>query len=206
MIIDNGLIIDNFHGIFGLFEISRIYAHIMTIFIIVAIINAINFIDGIDGLAISVTLFFIILFESLSAEVTPYIKMSLIVLFSIFPLYIFNFKKTKKVFIGDSGSLFLGGIISTYVIYILSNDYIIVKRFDVHKVIFVFSLLSYPIVDLIRVFFLRVIKGDSPFKADKNHIHHILLKKINNHKVVSLIIIVCSISVFLTIQLLVNFI
>lgn len=206
MIIDNGLIIDNFHGIFGLFEISRIYAHIMTIFIIVAIINAINFIDGIDGLAISVTLFFIILFESLSAEVTPYIKMSLIVLFSIFPLYIFNFKKTKKVFIGDSGSLFLGGIISTYVIYILSNDYIIVKQFDVHKVIFVFSLLSYPIVDLIRVFFLRVIKGDSPFKADKNHIHHILLKKINNHKVVSLIIIVCSVSVFLTIQLLVNFI
>ena len=48
IIIDNGFIIDNLHGVLGLFEISRIFAQ-LTIFIIVAIINAINSIDGIDG-------------------------------------------------------------------------------------------------------------------------------------------------------------
>ena len=66
MIIDNGLIIDNFHGFFGFFEVNRISAQIITIFIIVAIINAINFIDGIDGLAISIVSLFLILFEHMA--------------------------------------------------------------------------------------------------------------------------------------------
>ena len=54
IIIDNGLIIDNIHGVLGIYELNRIVAQLLTIFIIVAIINAINFIDGIDGLAISI--------------------------------------------------------------------------------------------------------------------------------------------------------
>ena len=52
LIIDNGLLIDNLHGLFGIYEINRIIGQLITIFIIVSIINAINFIDGIDGLAI----------------------------------------------------------------------------------------------------------------------------------------------------------
>ena len=54
IIIDTGLLIDNFHGLFGIFEINRAVAQLLTIFIILSIINAINFIDGIDGLAISI--------------------------------------------------------------------------------------------------------------------------------------------------------
>ena len=54
LIIDSGLIIDNFHGLFNIYEINRILAQVLTIFVIVAIINSINFIDGIDGLAIVV--------------------------------------------------------------------------------------------------------------------------------------------------------
>ncbi|SVE44357.1 uncharacterized protein METZ01_LOCUS497211, partial [marine metagenome] len=60
IIIDNGLIIDNLHGIFGVFELSRILGQLFTIFIIVAIINSINFIDGIDGLAIAVITLFLL--------------------------------------------------------------------------------------------------------------------------------------------------
>ena len=56
IIIDSGLIIDNFR-ILGINEINRILAQMFTIFIIVSIINAINFIDGIDGLAISINIF-----------------------------------------------------------------------------------------------------------------------------------------------------
>ena len=58
IIIDNGLIIDNFHGLFGVFELNRIIAQMITIFFIVAIVNSINFIDGIDGLAISIVILF----------------------------------------------------------------------------------------------------------------------------------------------------
>ena len=57
IIIDNGLIIDNMHGILGINELNRIFAQLFSIFIIVAIINAINFIDGLDGLAISIVIF-----------------------------------------------------------------------------------------------------------------------------------------------------
>ena len=188
IIIDNGLIIDNLHGFAGFFEINRVIAQLLTIFIILAIINAINFIDGIDGLAISITALFILSFEFFSISITPYINLSQIILSALIPLYYFNFRKKNKVFLGDSGSLFLGGIISVYVITILTNDYIIKPEYDIHKILFVFSILLYPIIDIIRIFFLRIMKGKSPFIADKKHIHHILLTKLKSHIHVTLLI------------------
>ena len=188
IIIDNGLIIDNLHGFAGIYEISRIAAQLLTVFVIVAIINSINFIDGVDGLAISNVVLFICGFEFFAVEQSAYSNLSSILIASIIPLYYFNFRKKNKVFLGDSGSLFLGGIISIYVIKILTNDYIISPEYDLHKILFVISILSYPIIDITRIFFLRLIKGKSPFKPDKNHIHHLVLKKKNNHFLVTLII------------------
>ena len=74
IIIDNGLIIDNLHGIFGIYELSRIVAQLLTIFIVVAIINSINFIDGIDGLAVSTVILFILSFEFFILEISPFIN------------------------------------------------------------------------------------------------------------------------------------
>ena len=197
IIIDNGLIIDNLHGFAGIYDISRITAQLLTVFVIVAIINSINFIDGIDGLAISNVILFICGFEFFSVEQTTYSKLSTILVASIIPLYYFNFRKKNKVFLGDSGSLFLGGIISIYVVKILTNNYIISPEYDIHKILFVISILFYPIIDITRIFFLRLIKGKSPFKPDKNHIHHLVLMKKNNHLIATLCI--TSISIFLLI-------
>tara|TARA_B110000444_G_scaffold235643_1_gene246844 strand:- start:233 stop:1180 length:948 start_codon:yes stop_codon:yes gene_type:complete len=193
IIIDNGLIIDNFHGLLGIFELNRVIAQLFTIFIVVAIINSINFIDGIDGLAISVIILFIVLFEFFSDEITPFKNLSIILLASLVPMYYFNFKNKNKVFLGDSGSLFLGGVVSIYVIYTLTNNYIIKPEFDMHKIAFVISILFYPIIDIIRVFIIRVSQNKSPFIADKNHIHHIFLKKINKHILIVALIISISI-------------
>ena len=63
IIIDSGLIIENLHGFMGIYEIGRVFGHLLTIFIIVSIVNSINFIDGIDGLALSVIIVFISAFE-----------------------------------------------------------------------------------------------------------------------------------------------
>ena len=200
IIIDNGLIIDNFHGLFGIFELNRIIAQLFTIFIVIAIINAINFIDGIDGLAISVIILFIVLFEFFSDEITAFNNFSEILVASVVPLYYFNFRNKNKVFLGDSGSLFLGGVVSIYVIYILTNNYIIRPEFDMHKIAFVISILFYPIIDIIRVFTIRVSNNKSPFIADKNHIHHLLLKKINKHVLIVALIISISILFVITTQ------
>ena len=197
IMIDSGLIIDNFHGILGLYELNRIFAQIFTIFITVAIINSINFIDGIDGLAISIISIFIISFEFFANSQTEFQTISIILLASFIPLLFFNFRSKNKIFLGDSGSLFLGGIVSIYVLNILSTDYIIKNEYDINKMIFVISILGYPIIDIIRVFFLRILSGTSPFVADRNHIHHRLLDKFKSHLLTSLFIV--SMSVLLTI-------
>ena len=204
IIIDNGLIIDNLHGILGIYELNRIIAQLLTIFFIVAIINSINFIDGIDGLAISVISLFLFYFEFFSSPNTGFINLSIIIGCSILPLFYFNYRKRGKVFLGDSGSLFLGTLISIYVIHILSQKYIIKDEYDVHKILFIISILFYPILDIIRVVFKRIIEGKSPFEADKNHIHHILLSKLKSHSLTTLCIIVASVLVMLSIQFLFN--
>ena len=200
ILIDNGLLIDNLHGVFGLFELNRLVAQCLTIFIIVAIINAINFVDGIDGLALSVVILFTFCFEFFINSYNPYTNLSVILISALIPLYYFNFKTNNKIFLGDSGSLFLGGIVSTYVVFSLGNNYIIKPEFDLHKILFVISILFYPIIDIIRVFFLRLINGISPFQPDKNHIHHLVLKKINHHLYTTFIITGISIFFIILIQ------
>tara|TARA_B100000886_G_scaffold155812_1_gene106091 strand:- start:425 stop:1366 length:942 start_codon:yes stop_codon:yes gene_type:complete len=198
--IDNGLLIDNLHGVFGIFELNRITAQALTIFIIVAIINSINFIDGIDGLALSIVTLFILMFEFFSATTSPLTNLSYIITASLLPLFYFNFKKESKVFLGDSGSLFIGGIVSIYVVFILSQDYIIKEQYDVHKLIFVISILFYPIIDIIRIVFKRILERKSPFVADKNHIHHLIFSKTKSHISTTLIIVLINLLVIFLIQ------
>jgi UDP-GlcNAc:undecaprenyl-phosphate/decaprenyl-phosphate GlcNAc-1-phosphate transferase len=202
ILIDSGFIIDNFHGILGIYDLNRIFAQVFTAFIIVAIINSINFIDGVDGLAISVISIFIILFEFFSISQTEFQTISAIILTSFLPLLYFNYRAKNKIFLGDSGSLLLGGIVSIYVLNILSSEYVIKKEFDINKMIFVISILTYPIIDIIRVFFLRLLTGKSPFIADKKHIHHILLRRFKSHIVTSLFIIFSSLLFTILLQLL----
>ncbi len=200
IIIDSGLIIDNFHGLFGIYEINRASAQILTIFIICSIINSINFIDGIDGLAASIVIFFISSFEFFSKYDAELNYLSIMIICSLIPFLFYNFRKNKKIFLGDSGSLFLGGLISIYVLKILSNDYLIKSEFDVNKILFVISILSYPIIDFTRVILIRLKNGNSPFIADSNHIHHILLKKFKSHYKVLLIINLSMLFLLLIIQ------
>ena len=145
ILIDYGFVVDNLHGVFGIYEINRIFSQLLSIFIITAIINAINFIDGIDGLAITVVTLFIFLFESLSVKYTSFFNLSTIIVFSIIPALVFNYRKDNKVFLGDSGSLFLGGLLSVYIMHIISPEYLIRKTFDINKIFYVFSIFFFGI-------------------------------------------------------------
>ncbi|MEL1223677.1 MAG: MraY family glycosyltransferase [Candidatus Neomarinimicrobiota bacterium] len=201
IIIDNGLVIDNLHGVLGIYELNRIIAQLLTIFFIVAIINSINFIDGIDGLAISIIGLFILCFEFFSDSDTSFFSLSLITVCSILPLFYFNYKKDRKVFLGDSGSLLLGTLTSIYVIHILSQEYIIKEEYDLHKIIFILGVLFYPILDITRIVFKRIIEGNSPFKADNNHLHHLILRKAKSHFATTSIIIVLSLIMLIILQI-----
>ena len=78
ILIDQGFVIDNFHGVLGLNEIPRLASQIFTVFVFLVIVNAINFIDGIDGLAITEAIKVIVLVEFFSAEFTPLYSLGMI--------------------------------------------------------------------------------------------------------------------------------
>ena len=85
-------------------------------------------------------------------------------------------------------------------ITILTNEYVIKPEFDVHKIIFVFSILSYPIIDIIRIFFNRLYNKKSPFQPDKNHIHHLINNKFNNHFKTLIVILVSYLGILFVVQ------
>ena len=176
ILIDQGLIITNYYGLFGLYEIPHLLAQLTTVFVFLVIVNSINFIDGIDGLAISQTIKSIILIELFSSEFTSFESLGTILIGSILPLYYFNFKNKRKIFLGDGGSLFLGTIISMYIFYVLSDDFYFINKINLNKTLFTVLILLYPLTDLLRVFIVRLKNKKSPFYPDKNHIHHLVLQ------------------------------
>ena len=188
ILIDQGFVIDNFHSILGLNEIPRMASQIFTVFVFLIIINAINFIDGIDGLAITEAIKVIILVEFFSMQSTPLFSLGVITVLSLLPLYYFNFKKDYKVFLGDAGSLFLGTLIASYLFYVLGSDYTLKPIFSLNKPLLTMSLIVYPLVDLLRVFIIRIRNKRSPFNPDQNHLHHLLVKKGYPHFLIVIII------------------
>ena len=188
IIIDQGYVITNYHGLFGLYEVPWLLAQLSTVFVFLVIINGINFIDGIDGLAITEVIRIILLIEFFSANQTILTPLSILLVFSLIALYYFNFKKKSKVFLGDGGSLLLGSIVSIYIFYVLGDQYTFKAGFQINKVLFSILILIYPLLDLLRVFIIRIKNGTSPFEADQNHLHHRLLKLGANHITTVLIV------------------
>jgi len=188
ILIDQGFIIDHFHGVLGLQEIPRIASQIFTVFVFLVIVNAINFIDGVDGMAITEIIKVILLVEFFSKSTTPIYFLGIIIILSSITLYYFNFKKENKVFLGDAGSLLFGTLIAVYLFHVLGSEYTFKEYSQINKPLFTITLIIYPLADLLRVFIVRISNKKSPFSPDQNHIHHLLLKKGYSHFKVVLII------------------
>lgn len=167
--------IHDLKGLFGLYEISIPLSIIITIIFIVFILNAYNLIDGINGLAGTLSLLALFFFSFIFLKVGNIFlfKISLILIGSIIGFLFFNLKNAR-IFMGDTGSLFIGLLLSILTISFI-NDKSIQVLYN-SKFSLILSFLIIPIFDTIRVFILRIMNGKSPFNADKNHIHHRLLK------------------------------
>jgi len=177
ILIDQGYVISNYYGLFGLYEVPWLLAQASTVFVFLVVVNAINFIDGIDGLAITEVIKIIAVFEFFSNGLTALAPLGLLIITSILPLYYFNFKKKRKVFLGDGGSMLLGTLTMVYVLYGLGNSYSFKEELIMNKTLFAVLVLLYPLTDLLRVFSLRIKDGKSPFVADQRHIHHFIVNK-----------------------------
>jgi UDP-N-acetylmuramyl pentapeptide phosphotransferase/UDP-N-acetylglucosamine-1-phosphate transferase len=197
ILIDQGYVVSNYYGLFGLYEVPWLIAQASTIFVFLVVVNAINFIDGIDGLAISEVIKIFLILELSSLNFTDLSNLGILVICSLIPLYYFNFKKTRKIFLGDGGSMLLGTLVMIYILYVLGDSYMLNTQFQINKTLFSVLVLIYPLTDLLRVFILRLRQRKSPFVADQNHIHHFLHKKGIRPIINVLLIQGVSISVFL---------
>ena len=98
----------------------------------------------------------------------------------------YNFHKGKKLFVGDAGSLFIGFWFATYLItYITSaptSNLVDVFSIKLENIpVIAISMISIPVLDTLRVMLVRISNKISPFAADRNHLHHILLDSGMSH-------------------------
>lgn len=190
--------ITHLHGIFGINEIGIIPSYIISLFILIAIINAVNLIDGIDGLAsglgILYCLFFAIYFGLVGEAGWSFIGIGMIGSLAVF--FIYNvFGNREKIFMGDSGSLLLGYLLTAFVFRFCEINALgsIPAQFHMSASPAVaICVLTVPIFDTIRVSITRIKKGRSPFQPDKNHIHHLLLRTGLNHIQTTCILLLVS--------------
>lgn len=187
-----GYTIESMGGIFGVYQLSETFSFLLSVFVYVVFINMFNLIDGIDGLASSISLvgfgfFILVSYDNGSFE---NMLISMIGLGCILPFLYYNTLSRKKIFLGDNGSLFLGLVFGYFALHFLSPINQVVSFLpENYNLIVLMAVFSYPLVDTLRVFIVRLFSGKSPFLADKNHIHHILLQLGFSHTNATILIV-----------------
>lgn len=200
----SGVWINNCYGVFGLHEIPAYIGMPFTVLLIVFITNAINLIDGIDGLAsgLSSVALIVLGVAFVEKQLWAYAMLSFATLGVLLPFFRFNvfgkIEKSQKIFMGDTGSLTLGFILSFLAIKYSHYDPSISTYTD-GAIIIAYSALLIPAFDVIRVALVRIKNGKSPFAADKSHIHHKFLEMGFSHRRV-----LCSILLIALVWSLIN--
>lgn len=179
--------ITHLHGIFGIEGIGLIPSYLISLFVLIAIINAVNLIDGIDGLAsglgILYCLFFAVYFHLVGSTSWSILAICMIGALAVF--FIYNvFGNREKIFMGDSGSLLLGYLLTAFIFRFCEQNalHVVPEVYHMNAAPAVaICVMTVPIFDTIRVIITRIKQHRSPFEADKNHIHHLILRTGRNH-------------------------
>lgn len=191
--------ITHLHGFMGIEELSAWISYPLSTFILIVIINALNLIDGVDGLAsglgIIYSLFFAIYFNLTGNTTLSILSFSLVGSLAVFFLYNVFGRSKRKIFMGDSGSLVLGYMLTMFVFsFCQLNAYGAVPA-PLHMTAapaVAIAILAIPLFDTMRVMLTRIKHGNSPFLPDKNHIHHLLLRLGLTHIQVTIVLLTVS--------------
>ncbi|MBI1284679.1 MAG: undecaprenyl-phosphate alpha-N-acetylglucosaminyl 1-phosphate transferase [Thiobacillus sp.] len=165
----------NFGDLFGLGDVTtgRFSAPI-TVFAVLGVINAINMIDGVDGLAGGVSLIALLVFSAFAAA-GGFLDLTLLspLVCAVAGFMLFNlrtpWRSHASVFMGDVGSVLLGFSLAWYAVDLAQARHAFTP-------ITAIWILAIPLMDTTALMIRRVRKGRSPFSADREHLHHILLR------------------------------
>ena len=171
--------IESLNGLFGIYELPYFLSLVFSIIVAIFIINSFNLTDGLDALAttlgVCILSSFAVLF--IMNNNMYHASFALAGVCSLLAFWFYN-RPPAKIFMGDCGSLVIGFIIA-YCAIKLCN--IPIDNSGTINPVFILCILAYPSVDTIRVFLVRIFAGKSPFAADRNHIHHLLVDKDFSH-------------------------
>ncbi|WP_294183480.1 MraY family glycosyltransferase [uncultured Sphingobacterium sp.] len=194
----SGLWINDFYGVFFIQGTLPMWIGApITIFAVVLIINAINLIDGIDGLCSGLVMVSCIILGTLFIYYGAWLhalfaSISVGVLIPFFYYNVFGtFKRKRRIFMGDTGSLTLGFSIAFLVISFAMNNASI-KPFSEGAIVVAFSTLIVPIFDVARVIMIRIYEKKPLFRPDRNHLHHKFLRTGLSHQSTLLSILALS--------------
>jgi UDP-N-acetylmuramyl pentapeptide phosphotransferase/UDP-N-acetylglucosamine-1-phosphate transferase len=171
--------ITSMHGLFGFTEISVGFSYALSYLTIIVVMNSFNLIDGVDGLAGTLGLLTMILFGSYfyAVGMFAYSLLAFALGGSLLAFLIFN-HHPAKIFMGDSGSLMIGLVNAILVIKFITVANPLSTILPIQSEVAVaFAILMIPLLDTLRVFSIRIFKGNSPFTPDRNHVHHLLLDR-----------------------------
>lgn len=174
----SGLYINNFYGLFGIYLIPAEVGIPLTMLLVVFITNAINLIDGIDGLASGLSMVALLVFGVLFVhfQMWSYAMLAFVTVGVIIPFFSYNVfgnaDMGRKIFMGDTGSLTLGFILSFFVIKYSMYEPDMLLRVKNSPVLVSFSVLMVPCLDVVRVVLRRARNRRPLFMPDKTHIHH----------------------------------
>lgn len=193
IVIGSDIRIRNLFGICGIYEINYIISIIFSIITFIVLINAFNLIDGIDGLAGGYSLIcsalFGISYYRLGEYNYPLVVLSVVIIGAVLAFLYYNLSnyRAAKIFMGDTGSMLLGFLLAfTCICFIdifIDKELPNVPRYHLKSApAIAVAILILPIVDTLNVILVRIWNKKSPFEADKNHIHHKLLKLDLTHR------------------------
>lgn len=187
----------NIHGFWGIYEIPRYIGVPLTIFVFLVVVNGFNLIDGIDGLSSGIGVVsagtlgvwfylveeyqYAILAASISGALIGFLRYNIL-------------SKSFKIFMGDTGSLIIGLVIS--ILIIKFNEMNVKLDFEYAKSCapaISIAILIIPLFDTLRVMFIRFFQRKPLFKPDKQHIHHLFINLGLSHKQAVLIIVIINV-------------
>ena len=193
LVIPGEVRLNGFYGILGIFELPVYGQIILTVAVIMLLINAFNLIDGINtlgaGMGILATGTYGMMFVLMSQPVLASLSFALMGALVGFIRYNVS---PAKLFMGDTGSMLTGCITAVltikYIDVFFENTNVIMYRPESAPA-FTIAVVLIPIFDTLRVFTLRLSKGNSPFHADRNHLHHLLTSLGLKHEQSALILL-----------------
>lgn len=175
----SGVYINCFYGLFGIYMVPAVVGIPLTMLLVVFITNAINLIDGIDGLASGLSMVALLVFGVLFVhyQMWSYAMLAFVTVGVIIPFFSYNVfgdaDMGRKIFMGDTGSLTLGYILSFFVIrYCMYEPDMLLLTMKSSPVLVSFSVLMVPCLDVVRVVLRRARNKKPLFMPDKTHIHH----------------------------------